>query len=130
MNRVVAVASLSRRDISVEIAEEALKDIVGSHRQRQITIDTIQDVVANHYSIKVAEMRSKKRTRAVTFPRQVAMYLSRDLTDASLPRIGEEFGGRDHTTVLHAYDKIQRMLQKNPSLQKEINELAQELRNP
>lgn len=129
LNRVVAVASLSRRDISVEIAEEALKDIVGSHRQRQITIDTIQDVVANHYSIKVAEMRSKKRTRAVTFPRQVAMYLSRDLTDASLPRIGEEFGGRDHTTVLHAYDKIQRMLQKNPSLQKEINELAQELRN-
>ncbi|NLJ26051.1 MAG: chromosomal replication initiator protein DnaA [Firmicutes bacterium] len=130
LNRVIAVASLSRRDISVEIAEEALKDIVGSHRQRQITIDSIQNVVANHYSIKVAEMRSKKRTRAVTFPRQVAMYLARDLTDASLPRIGEEFGGRDHTTVLHAYDKIQRMLQKNPSLQKEINELAQELRNP
>ena len=129
LNRVVAVASLSRRDITVETAEEALKDIVGSHRQKQITIDTIQNVVANHYSIKVAEMKSKKRTRAVTFPRQVAMYLSRDLTDASLPRIGEEFGGRDHTTVLHACDKIQRLLQKNPTLQREISELTQELQN-
>ncbi|NMB46900.1 MAG: chromosomal replication initiator protein DnaA [Firmicutes bacterium] len=129
LNRVVAVASLSRREISVEVAEEALKDIVGSARQRQITIDMIQSVVANHYSIKVVDMQSKKRTRVVTFPRQVAMYLARELTDASLPRIGEEFGGRDHTTVLHGYDKIQRMLQKNPSLQKEINQLIQELRN-
>lgn len=75
-------------------------------------------------------MRSKKRTRAVTFPRQIAMYLARELTDSSLPRIGEEFGGRDHTTVLHAYDKIQRMLQNNPSLQREISQLSQELRNP
>ena len=130
LNRVIAVASLSRRSISVEIAEEALKDIVGSPRQRQVTIEMIQNVVANHYSIKVADMRSKKRTRAVTFPRQIAMYLARELTDSSLPRIGEEFGGRDHTTVLHAYEKIQRMLQKNPSLQKEINQLVQELRNP
>jgi chromosomal replication initiator protein len=130
LNRVIAVASLSRRSISVEIAEEALKDIVGSVRQRQITIEMIQNAVANHYSIKAADMRSKKRTRAVTFPRQIAMYLARELTDSSLPRIGEEFGGRDHTTVLHAYEKIQRMLQKNPSLQKEISQLVQELRNP
>lgn len=130
LNRVVAVASLSRRSISVEVAEEALKDIVGSARQRQVTIDMIQNIVANHYSIKVADMRSKKRTRAVTFPRQIAMYLARELTDSSLPRIGEEFGGRDHTTVLHAYDKIQRMLQNNPSLQREISQLSQELRNP
>ena len=130
LNRVIAVASLSRRSISVEIAEEALKDIVGSPRQRQVTIEMIQNVVASHYSITVADMRSKKRTRAVTFPRQVAMYLARELTDSSLPRIGEEFGGRDHTTVLHAYEKIQRMLQKNPSLQKEINQLVQELRSP
>jgi len=129
LNRVVAVASLSRRNICVEAAEEALKDIVGSARQRQVTIDMIQNLVANHYSIKVTDMRSKKRTRVVTFPRQIAMYLARELTDASLPRIGEEFGGRDHTTVLHAYDKIQRMLQKNPSLQREISQLAQELRN-
>ncbi|NLJ68425.1 MAG: chromosomal replication initiator protein DnaA [Firmicutes bacterium] len=130
LNRVIAVASLSRRSIGVEIAEEALKDIVGSVRQRQITIEMIQNAVANHYSIKAADMRSKKRTRAVTFPRQIAMYLARELTDSSLPRIGEEFGGRDHTTVLHAYEKIQRMLQKNPSLQKEISQLVQELRNP
>ena len=129
LNRVVAVASLSRRSITVEVAEEGLKDIVGSARLRQITIDAIQEVVANHYSITVADMRSKKRTRVITFPRQVAMYLARELTDASLPRIGEEFGGRDHTTVLHAYDKIQKALQKNPSLQKEVNQLSQQLRN-
>ena len=129
LNRVMAVGSLSRRSITVEVAEEGLKDIVSSARQRQITIDAIQTVVANHYSMKVADMRSKKRTRAVTFPRQIAMYLARDLTDASLPRIGEEFGGRDHTTVIHACDKILRELQKDPSLQKEINQLSQQLRN-
>lgn len=130
LNRVVAVGSLSRRDITIEVAEEALKDIVSSARQKQITIDAIQNVVASHYSIKVADMRSKKRTRVVTFPRQVAMYLARDLTDASLPRIGEEFGGRDHTTVIHACDKIQRALQKDPSLQRDIGQIIQQLRNP
>jgi len=129
LNRVIAVASLSRRSVSVEIAEEALKDIVGSPRQRQVTIEMIQAAVANHYSIKVADMRGKKRTRAVTVPRQIAMYLARELTDASLPRIGEEFGGRDHTTVLHAYEKVQRMLQKNPSLQRDVNQIIQELQN-
>ncbi len=129
LNRVIAVASLGRRDVTVEVAEEALKDIVGSTRQRQISIDMIQNMVANHYSIKVEEMCSKKRTRVVTFPRQVAMYLTRELTEASLPRIGEEFGGRDHTTVLHACNKIQRMLQKNPSLQRELSQLMEELCN-
>ena len=78
LNRVIAVASLSRRSIGVEIAEEALKDIVGSVRQRQITIEMIQNAVANHYSIKAADMRSKKRTRAVTFPRQIAVSGPRD----------------------------------------------------
>ncbi|NMB25957.1 MAG: chromosomal replication initiator protein DnaA [Firmicutes bacterium] len=130
LNRVMAVGSLSRRDITIEVAEEGLKDIVSSARQKQITIDAIQNVVASHYSIKVADMRSKKRTRVVTFPRQVAMYLARDLTDASLPRIGDEFGGRDHTTVIHACDKIQRALQKDPSLQREVNQIIQQLRNP
>ncbi|NLK08876.1 MAG: chromosomal replication initiator protein DnaA [Firmicutes bacterium] len=128
LNRVMAVGSLSRRDITIEVAEEALKDIVSSARQRQITIEAIQITVAEHYSIKVTDMHSKKRTRAVTFPRQIAMYLARDLTDASLPKIGDEFGGRDHTTVIHACDKIKRALQKDPSLQREVEQIIQQLR--
>lgn len=121
--RVVAYANLHRTPITQEIAVEALKDIIGTQRQKPITIDLIQQVVANHYGIKVTEMKAKKRTRSIAYPRQVAMYLARELTENSLPKIGEEFGGRDHTTVMHACEKITNDMKRDPSLQLTVKEL-------
>jgi chromosomal replication initiator protein len=104
--RIVAFSSLTNKEISVDLASEALKDIISSKQTRQVTIDIIQEVVANYYNLKIEDLKSARRTRNIAFPRQIAMYLSRKLTDMSLPKIGEEFGGRDHTTVIHAYEKI------------------------
>ncbi len=103
--RIVAFSSLTNKEISVDLASEALKDIISSKQTRQVTIDIIQEVVANYYNLKIEDLKSARRTRNIAFPRQIAMYLSRKLTDMSLPKIGEEFGGRDHTTVIHAYEK-------------------------
>ncbi len=116
--RIVAFSSLTNKEISVDLASEALKDIISSKQTRQVTIDIIQEVVANYYNLKIEELKSARRTRNIAFPRQIAMYLSRKLTDMSLPKIGEEFGGRDHTTVIHAYEKISNNLKKDESLQK------------
>lgn len=121
--RIMAYSSLTNTDVNVEIAEEVLKDIISDNRPRQITLSLIQETVSSYYNLKVDEFKSKKRTRAISFPRQVAMYLCRKLTDASLPKIGEEFGGRDHTTVIHAYDRISSEIKTDPSLQKTIDEL-------
>ncbi|APH17372.1 chromosomal replication initiator protein DnaA [Clostridium botulinum] len=121
--RIVAFSSLTNKEISVDLASEALKDIISSKQTRQVTIDIIQEVVANYYNLKIEDLKSARRTRNIAFPRQIAMYLSRKLTDMSLPKIGEEFGGRDHTTVIHAYEKISNNLKKDESLQNAINEL-------
>ncbi len=123
--RVVAFANLHNSSISLSIAEDSLRDILSSQRQKPITIERIQQAVSGHYGIKSTEMRSKKRTRSIAFPRQVAMYLSRELTDFSLPKIGEEFGGRDHTTVIHACEKLQKDMKLDPSLQVTIRELIE-----
>ncbi len=126
--RVVAFANLNKVNINYQTTVEALKDFIGTHKQKEITIEQIQKVVANHYGLKVAEMKAKKRTRAIAFPRQIAMYLSRELTDSSLPNIGDEFGGRDHTTVMHACNKITEDIKQDPSLQLTIKELIDTLR--
>lgn len=125
--RVVAFANLHNSGISLSLAEDSLRDILSSQKQKPITIDGIQQAVAGHYGIKPTEMRSKKRTRAIAFPRQVAMYLSRELTDFSLPKIGEEFGGRDHTTVIHACEKLQKDMKLDPSLQVTVKELIEHI---
>ena len=104
--RIVAFSSLTNKEISVDLASEALKDIISSKQSKQVTIDLIQDIVASYFNLKVEDFKSSRRTRNIAFPRQIAMYLCRKLTDMSLPKIGEEFGGRDHTTVIHAYEKI------------------------
>ncbi|GAA0377975.1 chromosomal replication initiator protein DnaA [Bacillus horti] len=127
--RVVAYSSLVNQDMNAELAAEALKDIIPSNRPKQITILKIQQFVADHYDLKVEDFKAKKRTKAVAFPRQIAMYLSRELTDSSLPKIGEEFGGRDHTTVIHAQDKIKKALQTDTQLQKTIQNLAEAIKN-
>ncbi|KLU67136.1 chromosomal replication initiator protein DnaA [Desulfosporosinus acididurans] len=127
--RVIAFASLSSMPITAEVAMEALKDILPSNSSKPITIDTIQNAVADYYHLSPNDFKAKKRTRAVAFPRQIAMYLSRQLTDSSLPKIGDEFGGRDHTTVMHAHEKISQAIQDDPILEKKINELIQRIQN-
>jgi chromosomal replication initiator protein len=127
--RVVAYSSLVNQDLSGELAAEALKDIIPNGKPKMITIQKIQQFVADHYGLKVEEFKAKKRTKAVAFPRQIAMYLSRELTDSSLPRIGQEFGGRDHTTVIHAQDKIKKTLQIDNTLQKTIQNLIEMIKN-
>jgi len=109
------------------LASEALKDIISSRNAKQITIDFIQDVVSSYYGLKIDDFKSSRRTRNVAFPRQIAMYLCRKLTDTSLPKIGEEFGGRDHTTVIHAYEKISKNLKKDETLQASIAELTKKI---
>ncbi len=126
--RVVAYSSLINKDVNADLAAEALKDIIPSSKPRIITILDIQKVVGEHYSIKLDDFKAKKRTKSVAFPRQIAMYLSRELTDFSLPKIGEEFGGRDHTTVIHAHEKISKLLQSDTQLQKQIKEIHQTLK--
>ena len=126
--RVVAYSSLINKDINADLAAEALKDIVPSSKPRVITIQDIQKVVGEHFNIKLDDFKAKKRTKSIAFPRQIAMYLSRELTDFSLPKIGEEFGGRDHTTVIHAHEKISKMLLTDSLLQKQLKEINELLK--
>lgn len=125
--RIVAYSSLTNRDITVDLASEALKDIISNKQNKNITIDIIQDVVSAYFNLRVEDLKSQRRTRNVAYPRQIAMYLSRKLTDMSLPKIGEEFGGRDHTTVIHAYEKISESLNNDESLQHTINDITKKL---
>ena len=125
--RIVAYSSLTNKEISVDLASEALKDIISNKQSKLVTIDLIMDVVSSYYNLRIEDFKSQRRTRNVAFPRQVAMYLCRKLTDTSLPKIGEEFGGRDHTTVIHAYEKISENLKDDETLQQAINELTKKI---
>jgi len=125
--RIVAYSSLTNSEITVDLASEALKDIISNKQAKNITIDTIKDVVSSYYNLRVEELTSQRRTRNVAFPRQIAMYLARKLTDLSLPKIGEEFGGRDHTTVIHAYEKISEGIKNDEGLENVINDLTKKL---
>ncbi|QCX33589.1 chromosomal replication initiator protein DnaA [Caloramator sp. E03] len=125
--RVVAYSSLANKEISVDLATEALKDIISNKNSKQITIELIQDVVSSYFNLRAEDFKSKRRTKNVAYPRQIAMYLSRKLTDLSLPKIGEEFGGRDHTTVIHAFEKITESLETDPALKDTIDELTKKI---
>lgn len=125
--RVIAESSLNRTDVTLDLAVETLKDIVPANRPRQITISLIQQVVAEHYNLRLEDFKARKRTRALAFPRQIAMFLCRELTDSSLPRIGEEFGGRDHTTVIHACEKISEDIRSDAILQATIRQLKDKI---
>jgi chromosomal replication initiator protein len=125
--RLVAYSSLTNREISVDLATEALKDIISNKQTKHITIELIQDVVSSYFNLRIEDFKSSRRTRNVAYPRQIAMYLSRKLTDMSLPKIGEEFGGRDHTTVIHAYEKISEGLKSDEALQHTINEITKKI---
>jgi len=121
--RVMAYSSIKHAPITPELANEALKDILPARKPKIITISIIQKSVSEYFNLRLEDFKSKRRTRSVAFPRQIAMYLSRELTDNSLPKIGDEFGGRDHTTVMHAYEKISSSLQEDTVLQSTVKEL-------
>jgi chromosomal replication initiator protein len=127
LKKVLAFSRFHNRDISLELAKEALKDIIGAHN-RQITLELIQKTVSDYFKIKVADMYSQKRTRAIARPRQVAMWLARDLTPHSLPEIGDAFGGRDHTTVLHACRTINDLRSKDTQLNNDLLVLSQTIK--
>ena len=126
--RVTAYASLNNRELSVDVAAEAIRDMMPSSRPKQISVEMIQRAVADYYHIQVSEMRARTRVRMVSLPRQVAMFLCRELTELSLPRIGEEFGGRDHTTVIHACEKILQDRQTDPTLDANVKEIIERLK--
>jgi chromosomal replication initiator protein len=123
--RVVAYATLTRVPISAELARGVLRDILPKNRPQPVTIAEIQKTVAERFGIRTEEMKAQRRTKGVAFPRQVAMYLSRELTDSSLPRIGEEFGGRDHTTVIHACERVREEMAKDQHLWATVQSLIQ-----
>ncbi len=127
LNRILAFSSLTNKPITVELANEALKDLISKDKPKIITADYIQDTVAGYFHLKPEELRSSKRTRNIAYPRQIAMYLCRKLTDLSLPKIGEKFGGRDHTTIIHGFEKISRDLQTDIELSQIINELESKI---
>ena len=127
LTRVVAYSSLTNKEISIDLAMEALKDIVMNHDIKDVSIKKIKDAISSMFGISIEDIDSKKRTRSIAYPRQIAMYLSRELTDLSLPKIGQEFGGRDHTTVLHAYDKISLAIKNNEDTKKIVDKLLSKL---
>jgi chromosomal replication initiator protein len=127
LRKVLAFAKFSHKEVTITLAREALKDLL-SIQNRQIGVENIQKTVADFYKIKVADMYSKKRPASIARPRQIAMYLAKELTQKSLPEIGELFGGRDHTTVLHAVRKIGGERQKNTELNQQLHVLEQTLK--
>ena len=128
LNRIIAMAKFTGLSIDVSLAKEALKDLIAV-RGRQITIENIQKTVADYYKIKVAEMYSKKRSRNFARPRQIAMALARELTNHSFPEIGEAFGSRHHTTVMHARDEVEQLRQNDPNVSRDIAFLVQVIRD-
>ncbi len=126
LKRVIANAHFTGREISIDLVRESLKDLLAL-QDRLVSVDNIQRVVAEYYKIKVADLLSKRRSRSVARPRQVAMYLAKDLTNHSLPEIGDLFGGRDHTTVLHACRKIKELLDSSGDIREDVKNLLRTL---
>ena len=125
LTRVVAFSSLTDRPFTVELAEDVLRDVYPQGEAApEVTIPRIQEAVSQRFGVTLDELVSPRRSQAVAYPRQVAMYLSRELTDASLPMIGKQFGGRDHTTVIHAKDKITRLIREDRSVYNLVQELT------
>ncbi|MCP0887079.1 chromosomal replication initiator protein DnaA [Ligilactobacillus sp. WILCCON 0076] len=127
LTSVKAYAQMKKEPITIKLADEALKSLTGSPQDRVINISQIQMLVAKYYNVSLADIKGKKRVKRIVIPRQVAMYLSREATDASLPKIGREFGGKDHTTVLHACDKITAALSSDSKLRRDISDLKKQL---
>jgi chromosomal replication initiator protein len=124
LTRVVAFSSLTGRSLSVELAEDVLKDVFPQGEAAEVSIRRIQELVSERFQLSMDELCGDRRSQNIVYPRQVAMYLSRELTDSSLPKIGKEFGGRDHTTVIHATSKIARLIREDRSVYNLVQELT------
>jgi chromosomal replication initiator protein len=124
LTRVVAFSSLTGRPMTVELAQDVLRDVFPQGEAAEVSIKRIQDLVAERFDMSLDELCGDKRSQNIVYPRQVAMYLSRELTDSSLPKIGKEFGGRDHTTVIHATSKIARLIREDRSVYNLVQELT------
>lgn len=126
LNRIVAHGMLVGREVSLDMAQEVLRDLIRAN-DRRINVDEIQRKVAEHFNIRLTDMQSPKRLRSIARPRQIAMYLSKQLTTCSLPEIGRKFEGRDHTTVLHAVKKVNELIQSEPSISEDVEILKRML---
>ena len=124
LTRMIAFSAMTDREMTTDLAQEVLADLWGDE-ETIIPIEVIQRKAAEFFRVRLSDLTAKDRTKAVAFPRQIAMYVARQLTHVSLAEIGRAFGGKDHTTVLHAIHKIQTLLQENPKLQKTIDGLIQ-----
>lgn len=123
LTRVVAYAELVNKDVTVEVAQRQLKDFFSSPLQNNVTVDIVQRTVADYFNVSPNELKGKKRTRQVTYPRHLAMYIAREVTEASMTDLGLEFGGRDHTTVMHGISRIESRLRTDPTLEDIIQNL-------
>ncbi|EHQ8837005.1 chromosomal replication initiator protein DnaA [Enterococcus faecalis] len=121
--RVQAFATINGEDITTSLAADALKSLKSVGSKNQLSILQIQEEVSKYYHVPLKDLKGKKRVKTIVVPRQISMYLAREMTDNSLPKIGAEFGGKDHTTVIHAHEKIQQLLEKDPAIQKEVSEI-------
>jgi chromosomal replication initiator protein len=130
LTRVVAFSSLTARPMTIELAEEVLRDVFPQGEVIEISIERIQEVVVDRFGISLQELCGERRSQAVVYPRQVAMYLCRELTDSSLPKIGKRFGGRDHTTVIHATSKIAKRIQEDRTAWNLVQELTARIKQP
>jgi chromosomal replication initiator protein len=128
LTRVVAFSSLTGRPLTAELAQDVLKDVFPQGESTQISIERIQELICDRFGVTMAELTGDRRSQNIVYPRQVAMYLSRELTDSSLPKIGKEFGGRDHTTVIHATSKIARLIREDRSVYNLVQELTARVR--
>ncbi len=129
LNRVTAYAALNRRELTIEDAREVLSDIIATHQPRRITPDVILQATSDMYDFTIAELRAQDRRRPLVLARQVGMYVFRELTDLSYPQIAREFGGRDHTTVIYAYDKISALMKERQAIYDDVSSLIQHIKS-
>lgn len=128
LTKLVAYAELVGKEITVEIAQQQLKDVFASPKQSNVTIEIIQRVTAEYFALSFNDLKGKKRTKAIAYPRQLAMYIAREITEYSTTEVGMEFGGRDHTTVMHACQKIEERIRSDPTLDSTINTLIRSIK--
>ncbi len=128
LTRIMAFAKLTNREVNVELAEEAMKDIFERASENKMTTEFIQEIIADYYKISVADLKSTKKPKNIAYPRQIGMYLTRKLLDKSLSDVGNDYGGRDHTTVLHACNKIEHDLESDPNLSNILLELEKRIK--
>ena len=127
LTKIVAFSRVSRKDVDLDIAKEVLKDIISPEDNKEITPEFIIETVANHFNITVADISSKKKSQDIAFPRQIAMYLCRQYTETSLQEVGQHLGKKDHTTVMHAFNKIQKEIQVNESTKNTVDVLIKKI---